>query len=338
MSVALVSMLCSCSDTLDGLRPNTPEGNFRALWEIIDTKYCYLDDSRLDWDGVYRHYEPQVKALKPGDYLGLFDLMKDMLDTLRDGHVNIYTPFDISSFSDRYDGYPTCFNSSLIFNSNYLGRDYRIAGSAYYHYLRDSVGYMRYPSMNNALSLSNLYYIFNYFRRARGLIIDLRSNTGGSLTNSELLASAFINQTTDVGYRRHKTGPGHNDFSQPQKMTLEPANVRWWRPAVLLVDRGVYSAANHCALCFKHAPQVKIIGCRTGGGGGLPLSYELPNGWLVRLSSVPMYDLEMNSIEDGIEPDITQPLDPAEVAAGKDNLIEAAIDDVLQRFNAAQQQ
>lgn len=28
---------------------NTPQGNFEALWEIIDEQYCFLDYKQIDW-------------------------------------------------------------------------------------------------------------------------------------------------------------------------------------------------------------------------------------------------------------------------------------------------
>ena len=62
----------------------------------------------------------------------------------------------------------------------------------------------------------------------RGLIIDIRSNGGGNLTNADLLASRFCNEKTLVGYTQHKTGPGHNDFSDLEPRYIEPSsNIRW---------------------------------------------------------------------------------------------------------------
>ena len=326
---SLMFMLMSCSEDSADLRTNTPQGNFEALWNIIDTRYCYFDEKDIDWQGVRDKLQPRADNIRQGDHWALFYLLSDMLDTLRDSHVNLYTPFDMSHYDDRYADYPQCFSSSLIFHDKYLGSDYHIAGGLYYQYLRDSVGYVRYSSMNTAISVANIAYVFNYFQRARGIIIDLRGNPGGSLNYSELLASSFMESDTEVGYRRHKTGTGHTQFSSPQKITLKPSATQWLRPAVLLADRGTYSAANHCVLCMSYAPKVTIIGCKSGGGGALPMSYELPNGWLVRLSSVPMYDMNMNSIEDGIEPDITLPLDIELARQGTDNLIETAIDHIL---------
>ena len=63
------------------------------------------------------------------------------------------------------------------------------------------------------------------------------------------------------------------------------------------------------------------MGGITGGGGGMPLSYELPNGWMVRLSSVKMTNTDYESIEEGVEPDKYVEL----VSSDKDDIIEAAI-------------
>lgn len=57
----------------------------------------------------------------------------------------------------------------------------------------------------------------------------------------------------------------------------------------------------------------------------MPSSNELPNGWMVRFSSSPMYDAAMQSIEFGIEPDVKVMLDAGDVAKGEDTLIEEGI-------------
>ena len=50
---------------------------------------------------------------------------------------------------------------------------------------------------------------------------------------------------------------------------------------------------------MRYADNCAIIGGKSGGGGGMPLSYEMPCGWTVRFSSVRMYDRDKNDIEDG---------------------------------------
>ena len=51
------------------------------------------------------------------------------------------------------------------------------------------------------------------------------------------------------------------------------------------------------------------------------MSYELPNGWMVRFSSVRMVDRDKRDIEQGIEPDIPVNLHSPD----KDDIIERAI-------------
>ena len=52
------------------------------------------------------------------------------------------------------------------------------------------------------------------------------------------------------------------------------------------------------------------------------MSYELPCGWMVRFSSIRMYDLDKNDIEEGIEPDVLVTLQ----SENKDDIIEKAIE------------
>ena len=167
--------------------------------------------------------------------------------------------------------------------------------------------------------------MLRYLDICNGIIIDVRNNGGGELTNSERLASRFTNEKLLVGYMSHKTGKGHSDFSEPEPIYVEPANgVRWQKPVVVLTNRHSYSATNDFVNSMRYMPHATIIGDQTGGGSGMPFNSELPNGWGVRFSACPMFDAEMQQIEFGIDPDIKVDLDPADQAEGIDTIIEAA--------------
>ena len=138
-----------------------------------------------------------------------------------------------------------------------------------------------------------------------------------------------------VGSVRHKVGKGHNDFSAPVEVKVKAIErgVRWLRPVVLLVNRGVYSAANDFTLKMKGLPYVAVIGDQTGGGGGLPMSSELPNGWAVRYSSTQTFDSEGNHIEMGIAPDYRVQLNNTIAAQqGLDTMIESAVYYINKRY------
>ena len=41
---------------------NSPQGNFEALWKIIDEQYCFLDYKQIDWDAIHDKYQPLITS------------------------------------------------------------------------------------------------------------------------------------------------------------------------------------------------------------------------------------------------------------------------------------
>lgn len=159
----------------------------------------------------------------------------------------------------------------------------------------------------------------------QGLIIDIRNNSGGLLTNAEKLAARFVDKETMVGYIQHKTGKGHNEFSEMKQQWLKPSsNLRWHKPVVVLTNRKVYSAANEFVKYMRATGKAVIIGDKTGGGAGLPFTSSLPCGWSVRFSACPMYDHNGQSTEFGIEPDHNIDITADDYQRGTDTILEYA--------------
>lgn len=300
---------------------DTPQGNFEALWSIMDEHYCFFKEKGIDWDSVHAVYQPQFNyGMSESQQL---EVLGNMLAELRDGHVNLYTSFDYSRYWGFHENYPANYSDSLV--RAYLGTDYHIANGMQYRVLDDNVGYLRVSTFENTFGSGNLDEILMYFQPCLGLIIDLRNNGGGMLTSAETLAARFTDEEMLVGYMRHKTGKGHDDFSSLEKQTLKPGKgIRWHKPVVVLVNRSVFSAANEFVKYMRHFPEVTIVGDRTGGGAGLPFSSELPNGWSIRFSACPIYDTDMTSTEDGMDPDVSVGLASDDISRGVDSMIEKA--------------
>ena len=145
------------------------------------------------------------------------------------------------------------------------------------------------------------------------------------LTLAEKLAARFTNKALLVGSMQHKTGKGHNDFSDMEKQIIKPsAGIRWQKKVAVLTNRSVFSAANKFVKYMKCCPNTVIIGDKTGGGAGMPFSSELPNGWSIRFSACPIYDKNKQSTEFGIEPDIKVDITSADFSKGIDTIIETA--------------
>ena len=281
---------------------NSPKGNFEALWKIMDEGYCFFEYKDIDWDAVYRKYEPMITEDMSQD--GLFEVLGNMLGELKDGHVNLYSASDMSRYWRWHEDYPRNFDILTIEN-RYLGNSYRIAGGMKYTILSDNNGYVYYEDFSRAVGEGNLDEMLAYFAPCNGIIFDVRDNGGGTLTYAERIAARFTNEKVHTGYIMHKTGPGHNQFSQPKPVYVEPSNrIRWQKPVAVLTNRSAYSTTNEFANIMRYMPNAVLIGDRTGGGAGLPFTSELPNGWGVRFSASPHLDAEKNHIEFGIEPDI----------------------------------
>ena len=317
-----IMLLGSCTHRFADV-DTSPAANFEALWKIIDEKYCLFDDKTANWDSVYSAYHQRfdtMKIVKYEDYYRLFDGLEEMLNELEDGHVNLYSPFDISVCSKWYEGYPQNFDSEIL--SKYYLKDYRRANGLNYSRIDgDSIGYVYYGSFSDGFSLTNWLAVLNYFAKCRGIVLDVRNNGGGSMENAYRLAAPFFTKDTVVGYWQHKSGPGHEEFSEYEPMIMNESMGIWRRPVVVLCNRRSYSAANFFVSMMRYADNCLILGGKSGGGGGMPMSYELPNGWMVRFSSVKMYDRDMQSIEGGVRPHLLVNQHSEE----KDDLIEEAV-------------
>lgn len=300
---------------------NSPQGNFEALWKIVDEQYCFLEIKKIDWNTIHDKYAARIQ---PGmTHSGLFEVLGDMLAELKDGHVNLYSTFNTARYWDWYLDYPRNFNEAVI--EKYLGRNYYIAGGIKYRILDDNIGYIYYGDFSSGFGNGNLDEVLSYLSICNGLIIDVRNNGGGYLTYAERLAARFTNEKVLTGYIQHKTGKGHNDFSEPYAIYLEPSNsIRWQKPVVLLTNRHAYSATNEFINMMSILPNVTILGDKSGGGTGLPFTSELPNGWSVRFSASPHLNAQKEHIEFGIDPDIHMDMDLEEAAKGIDTLIEKA--------------
>ncbi|MFR2070137.1 MAG: S41 family peptidase [Bacteroides nordii] len=302
---------------------NDPIGNFDQLWKIIDERYCFLDYKGIDWKKIG---ERKRKFIEPEmDDRDLFQVLSDMLYELQDGHVNL-TSTDNQTHFDFWLDSPRNFSEATIESNYYLGQNYQQTAGFKYKILNDKVGYIYYEKFSEGIDNNDLDRVFSYFSNCKGLIIDVRQNSGGNATNSAKIASRFTEKKILTGYICHKTGPGHNDFSEPYAIYLEPAKgIRWQKKVAVLTNRHSYSATNDFVNHMRCLPNVTIVGDKTGGGSGMPFSSELPNGWTIRFSASPHFDKNMNHIEWGIDPDVKVDINYKDEVNGFDTIIEETV-------------
>ena len=304
---------------------DNPVENFDLLWNTVDEKYAFFDYKDIDWDEVYQRYRPLVNNNMTEE--DLFWVMNDMLYELRDGHVNLVSDFDVARNWDWYLDYPANFNETIL-ERNYLGKDHRIV-IPFRTKVIDDVGYIRYGSFLSLIDGERLDRLVDEYRDLNGIIIDIRDNTGGALAYVDTLATRLAQRNGEeevtVGYVRYKDGPGHNDFTRTFPVKLSE-HRSFNKPVVVLTNRQVYSAANAFAAYMSSLPNVTLVGDVTGGGGGAPYSGELMNGWQFNFSANQLMDLDQEQIENGVAPDIKVDISAEDEAAGRDTILETALD------------
>ncbi|MCI9608170.1 MAG: S41 family peptidase [Muribaculaceae bacterium] len=306
---------------------NDYKGNFDQLWKIMDEHYCFFEQKGVNWNDMKVKYGMQVTSKTTTK--GLFRIMAAMLDELKDGHVNLSSPFETSYYRNWWSDYPQNYNERLV-QENYLHFNYISLGPVYYYTLPQNIGYLRIPSFEHNLGDGNIDNILANFATASALIIDIRDNGGGNLNIADNYISHFIGETITAGYIAHKTGPGHNDFSSPREITVSPVakpHYIWGKPVIVLTNRSTFSAANYFTAVMKSLPHVTIAGATTGGGAGVPFSSELSCGWGVRFSACPVTGPDGKLTEFGVEPTpgCAIDMDPLDEFSGKDTILEFAI-------------
>ena len=306
-----------------------PVNVFEYLWNRVDQLYTYFDLRGVDWDSVHTVYRPMVYDGMSDD--SLFSVCAAMLNTLRDGHTNLFSDFDImrsdtiSYWMSEYN----CFDQDVVLQ-HYLTLIYHQTGSIKHNAIRNGkVAYLRYSSFSSQITEEDLKYITERYKDCDGLILDLRQNGGGSVSNMYRLVSMFDCHEQPLYSTQWKAGPEHNNFTAlktsyaPESSCLEKP---YTKPVAVLIDRGSYSATSHFAICTQAFDNVKTFGDYSGGGLGLPNGGMLPNGWTYRFSCSRSIALDGGNYENGVPPDVRVLLDPAAVAQGKDNIIETAAD------------
>lgn len=310
---------------------------FDQLWETIDKKYSFFLDKNIDWEAVRTQYRSKAKDAR--NSLELFDALSGMLFQLKDGHVNLSAGIDLSRNWQWYLDYPSNFNWDIV-ERNYLvpSDAYQISGPLH-NTIIDNVGYIYYESFSSNVSTSLMNYVIQKFETGdfacadtcdvKGIIIDIRNNGGGSISNAFTIADRFADKKIKVADWYYKVGPEHDAFSEPEPKYIEfkgNEDYIFKKPIVVLTNRSSFSSANFFASMMSFLPNVTIIGDVTGGGGGLPINSELLNGWRVRFSASRTIDANGNNIEFGVIPDIKIDMDTTDILRGEDTIIEYAID------------
>lgn len=349
----IVSVLVTaCGDRLLEVEfENTPVGNFEALWHELDSYYALFEVRDIDWDSLYSVYRPLVNDGSTNTEL--YNAMAGLLSHLQDEHVRLYA-----------DGFPLFRSGSdkewLLFSDSdpdsfYEDRDAMINTALFYY--MDSIyvsakeydqpgGFSGYGYISPDYTDLNIGYILvlhfslsesptayynaaiKAFKDCDGIIIDMRVNRGGSTGTSDALLHRFADKDRGYIIDRYRNGPGHGDFSVGDVDSMHPTdNAIDDIPLAVLTSRFTASAGEDFTLGMMVLPMATVMGDTTVGIMGSVVKKVLPNGWEFTLSpnlSMSIAGVCYEGI--GIPPEIHVIASRAEVDAGRDAVIDMAIE------------
>ncbi len=323
--ICLPLFMASCEDKLFVPEPlNNPEAIFEELWSTFDTQYAPFEQRNVDWDEQYSIYRPMVNENTSDSEL--FEVFKQMLNSLDDGHVQMTVPNEKMYFSNIY--YRTKLEDELfsldLIENTYLTsppkkmmEDYLTLG-----WIGD-IGYV-YAEWVFVFEKTN--EILDYFADAKGLIIDIRHDGGGDFTWVYSQFGRFTQEERFTHRSKTKNGPGKDDYTDWFEWYVQPEGEYFDKPLVLLTDRYTMSAAERAAMAFKTLPNLVHMGDTTNGAHSTKIPRELPNGWIYNVVTQQIEFIDGKSYEGiGLIPDVVVENTAEEMAAGKDKQLEQAI-------------
>jgi hypothetical protein len=296
---------------------------FDTLWTRFSDVYPSFDYKHIDWKAQRATYRPRAARARSQDEL--IAVLREMLEPLRDLHVwfvdprgqivPTYRPAAVANFDKRRW-------ESALRDANYVQRaptagDASVGGYAYFY-----IGSWR-PPVDDAL----LDLMLQRARDAQGLIIDVRTNAGGSDAAALAFAGRFTLRPFAGSYVQIRTDPRVRDVEMPLARTIAPrGGWQFTRPVVVIAGRGGFSATESFVAAMRTLPQVTIIGDTTGGASGNPATYGLGNGWQFTVPRWLEFAPDKRPIEwRGVAPHLAIRWDPQHYDSARDPLIDAAV-------------
>lgn len=129
-----------------------------------------------------------------------------------------------------------------------------------------------------------------------GVVLDLRGNPGGLLTEAVEVASAFLDGGAVVSYEKRGEPVRHLDAVGDGDTAV---------PLVVIVDSGTASAAEVVAAALQDRNRAVIVGSRTYGKGSVQEPHELSDGSAIEITVGRYLTPSGKSLDGvGIDPDV----------------------------------
>ena len=199
--------------------------------------------------------------------------------------------------------------------------------------LSGDVAYLKLSSVKSADAAS-------YVTRAqgtRGLIIDIRNYPSEFVVFA--LGSLLVDRPTP--FARFTAGDLDNPGAflwRGEPMQLTPQQPHYPGKVVVLVDEVSLSNAEYTSMAFRAAPRAVVVGSTTAGADGNVSQIMLPGGLRTMISGIGVFYPDKRPTQRiGIVPDVEVRPTIAGIRAGRDEVLEEAVRQILGRDVPADQ-
>jgi C-terminal processing protease CtpA/Prc len=196
-------------------------------------------------------------------------------------------------------------------------------------WVADSIGYADL----NRLTVPMVDDMFEKFRSARAVIFDMRGYPQGTAWS---IAPRLSERKSPVGalFSRPVAMAPDASLTQPtETLTLSftqpiPATDKWryTGQTVMLIDERTISQAEHTGLFFEAANGTKFVGTPTSGANGDVTVFSVPGGIRISMTGHDVRHADGRQLQRvGLQPDVRVAPTIAGIAAGKDEVLDRAI-------------
>lgn len=322
----------------DALPPQCREtaSVFDVFWETLDEHYAGFAARGIDWNAVREEWRPRVKAGM--SQAEVYAILGRIVEEIDDPHLFITNRKDISYHArsrhgiaralaqarpDQPAAYYTRAARELTAGIEALVRyellrgEFRTAfnDKLTWGMLDGDVGYLRasqFVGLFTGMKRDEMYpvleakldEIFTDFAKAKSLLIDVSTNTGGAAFIPVAIARRVIHEPRVAWTKRVRTPAGFSDDVYTFRIEPSPS-VRFAGPVVVLMSNNTVSAGEELPLILQGLPHVTIAGERTPGALSDMQMKPLPDGGLLALPNEQLFAANgANYDATGIPPDV----------------------------------
>jgi tetratricopeptide (TPR) repeat protein len=300
---------------------------FEQLWQVFNTNYPYFEQRGVDWPALYKVYSS--KLTPESTDAELFTVMSCMLGNLNDGMINLNNGTTVFNAGQMNGVTMEDFSWKLV-RDKYLNRNYKATPDSliYYGWIDNEIAYLRIRRFPGSDAVDKyLDPIMQELIKAKGIIIEVRGNMGGSKSGVEAIAGRFADKKRLYEKVNWRMGL-EREFKNTTFNYVQPKGpVQFTGPVVLLQNKFSGATSEDFALAMRVLPNASSIGETTEGSMAAAYPERLMNGWQVFIPY--SYTTDQNDFcweGIGVRPNLRKTNTKEEIAAGNDMVLEFAVE------------